>query len=511
MPAGRCRADAGGARDRRPSSARRSPPRLPAGAITETIGELTCAVIGPTRTVRGAERRSSARSPGRGARAGLGTTVDWAQAALSFARARAALELAGPPPALVVARDRAGELLLRSDRLLAGELAADQLAPLRRSPAGSRARLTETLRVWLAEQGRLGQVAERLGDPSADGALPARSAAGAVRRLRSMTPTRASGSSLRCGLRRWRTDPPAQAAGCGAGCCGSGSGSGSGSGVGTSGPSEPARDLVGPRVHDRYLVVPRCCARGTRRISGPVPVAVPVVLAGEPGHLRDLVAVVVVERGPGIRWRRSAARSRRLAATCAANVSLAEAGRVPLEDDQLGHRFRLPPPPGSRPGPSAVLPWPSAVAPTRIAILPRCLLSRSSWWASATPLEAHRLPQHRADLRLLDQLVGLVGLPGVGEVRADDLLLPHPQVADVEVELVARGGAADHDLAERLDAQGPRSGTSPCRRARRRCRAARRAAPRRALQNRRDSLKRAFSSLAVSPPRRIMPLEVRSD
>jgi hypothetical protein len=36
-------------------------------------------------------------------------------------------------------------------------------------------------------------------------------------------------------------------------------------------------------------------------------------------------------------------------------------------------------------------------------------------------------------------------------VRADDLLLAHPQVADVEVERVAGGRAADHHLAERLD------------------------------------------------------------
>ena len=35
-------------------------------------------------------------------------------------------------------------------------------------------------------------------------------------------------------------------------------------------------------------------------------------------------------------------------------------------------------------------------------------------------------------------------------MRADDLLLPHPEVADVEVEVVAGGGGADHHLAERL-------------------------------------------------------------
>src|SRR3954452_15440325 len=71
----------------------------------------------------------------------------------------------------------------------------------------------------------------------------------------------------------------------------------------------------------------------------------------------------------------------------------------------------------------------------------------------ADAVEAHRAPQHRADLAALDQLVGLVALVRVREVRADDLLLAHPQVADVEVEVVARGAGADHDLAERLDRQ----------------------------------------------------------
>jgi hypothetical protein len=136
--------------------------RLPSGAISEAVGDLTCAVIGDPD---GPGRRASIERAiaGTRARAGLGTTVDWAQAAVSFARARAALELAGSPPALVVSRERAGELLLRSDRLLAGELAADKLAPLQALSSGSRSRLTETLRVWLAEQGRLGQVAQRLG------------------------------------------------------------------------------------------------------------------------------------------------------------------------------------------------------------------------------------------------------------------------------------------------------------------------------------------------------------
>jgi PucR C-terminal helix-turn-helix domain len=136
--------------------------RLPVGTISEAVGDLTCAVIGDPD---GPGRRALIERAiaGTRAQAGLGTTVDWEQAAVSFARARAALELAETPPSLVVSRERAGELLLRSDRLLAGELAADQLAPLRGLSPGSRSRLTETLRVWLAEQGRLSQVAQRLG------------------------------------------------------------------------------------------------------------------------------------------------------------------------------------------------------------------------------------------------------------------------------------------------------------------------------------------------------------
>jgi hypothetical protein len=136
--------------------------RLPAGSISEAFGELTCALVadpdGPGQ--RAAIERAVLAA---GASAGLGTTVDWTQARVSFARARAALDLAEQPVGFVSARDRAGELLLRADPRLAEELVADRLAPLRELTPRSRARLTETLGVWLAEQGRLGQVADRLG------------------------------------------------------------------------------------------------------------------------------------------------------------------------------------------------------------------------------------------------------------------------------------------------------------------------------------------------------------
>jgi len=135
---------------------------LPADAIAESIGELTCALLpDPDAPGRRAELERAVIEAG--ALGGLGTTVAWPAVAISFARARGALGLCEGAPALVVARERAGELLLQSDSELAKELAADRLAPLAELPAGSRARLTETLRVWLAEQGRLGQVAARLG------------------------------------------------------------------------------------------------------------------------------------------------------------------------------------------------------------------------------------------------------------------------------------------------------------------------------------------------------------
>ena len=68
-----------------------------------------------------------------------------------------------PRAPLIVARERSGELLLGSAPALARELVADRLAPLAAETAASRERLTETLRVWLAEQGRLTPVAQRLG------------------------------------------------------------------------------------------------------------------------------------------------------------------------------------------------------------------------------------------------------------------------------------------------------------------------------------------------------------
>jgi hypothetical protein len=135
---------------------------FPVDAISETIGETLVAVIpdpdGPGR--RAAIERAILEA---GAAAGLGTTVGWGSAAASLARAQGALGLADGEPALIVARERAGQLLLRSDQSLAEELAADRLAPLAGLSVRQRDRMSETLRAWLAEQGRLSPVAARLG------------------------------------------------------------------------------------------------------------------------------------------------------------------------------------------------------------------------------------------------------------------------------------------------------------------------------------------------------------
>jgi hypothetical protein len=135
-------------------------PALPLGAISEQIGELVCAIV-PDPDAPGRHAELTRAFTAAGARGGLGPVVGWPEAAISFTRACAVLELEGG--GLISARERAGELLLASDRVLAAEFAAERLAPLDGLPAGSRERLTATLAVWLAEQGRLAPMAQRLG------------------------------------------------------------------------------------------------------------------------------------------------------------------------------------------------------------------------------------------------------------------------------------------------------------------------------------------------------------
>jgi PucR C-terminal helix-turn-helix domain len=139
-------------------------PRLPADAIVETLGDVVCALVpDPDRADR---RRQLQHAVGPRHVAALGPPVPWGDAALSLARARAVLELVAegvaPDHGVLDARDHATALLLRSDRRLAQELVRARLTPLHALAAGPRRRLTETLCAWLAAQGRLQAVAERL-------------------------------------------------------------------------------------------------------------------------------------------------------------------------------------------------------------------------------------------------------------------------------------------------------------------------------------------------------------
>ncbi len=139
-------------------------PRLPADAIVDTVGDVVCALVPDPERPRVRTQLQHAVGPRH--LAALGPPVPWSDAALSLARARAVLALAAegaaPEQGVLDAADHTTALLLRSDRRLTQELVRTRLAPLAALPAGSRARLTTTLAAWLAAQGRLQAVAERL-------------------------------------------------------------------------------------------------------------------------------------------------------------------------------------------------------------------------------------------------------------------------------------------------------------------------------------------------------------
>ncbi|HEV7775002.1 MAG TPA: helix-turn-helix domain-containing protein [Conexibacter sp.] len=139
-------------------------PRLPADAIVDTVGDVVCALLPDPQRADLLGKLQHAVGPRHVA--ALGPPVAWGDASLSLARARAVLELVAegtaPEHGVLDAADHTTALLLRSDRRLAQELVRSRLAPLAELAAGPRARMTATLAAWLAEQGRLQAVAERL-------------------------------------------------------------------------------------------------------------------------------------------------------------------------------------------------------------------------------------------------------------------------------------------------------------------------------------------------------------
>ena len=99
--------------------------------------------------------------------AALGPQVPWQEAAVSFARAREVLRLAGEgsidcDESLLVAERHKLSLLLGADRRLARDVAESALAPLDSETELSRERLGSTLDAWLRHRGRTEAVAKAL-------------------------------------------------------------------------------------------------------------------------------------------------------------------------------------------------------------------------------------------------------------------------------------------------------------------------------------------------------------
>lgn len=128
-------------------------------ALHARVAEVTCVVVGdPDAPGRPAEVEDALH----GATAAIGPSVEWPDAGESFRRARVALALAGTGPAIVRADERSVELLLEGEPRLAADLAARRLAALDALGDGPRTRMTETLRAWLDQQGRITDTADAL-------------------------------------------------------------------------------------------------------------------------------------------------------------------------------------------------------------------------------------------------------------------------------------------------------------------------------------------------------------
>jgi DNA-binding PucR family transcriptional regulator len=99
--------------------------------------------------------------------AALGPEVAWQESAVTFARAREVLRLAGEggidgDEALLVADMHRLSLLLGADRRLARDVAESALSPLDGETELSRERLGSTLDAWLRHRGRTEAVAKAL-------------------------------------------------------------------------------------------------------------------------------------------------------------------------------------------------------------------------------------------------------------------------------------------------------------------------------------------------------------
>jgi PucR C-terminal helix-turn-helix domain len=138
--------------------------RLPLGSLAAPLDETVVCALVPDPTAPG---RKADIEAALGRRQGtLGPAVPWPEGWLSAARARAVQRLIAEGvlavEGMALAEDHLVELIVHGDGALLAELARGRLAPLESRPPASRARLRETLAVWLDHQGNVPEVAESL-------------------------------------------------------------------------------------------------------------------------------------------------------------------------------------------------------------------------------------------------------------------------------------------------------------------------------------------------------------
>ncbi len=140
--------------------------RLPAGTLVLEGGEEGEPALAILTDPEAPDLRSRVERAVAGSTAVIGPTVELMSASSSAARARRVHALIGrgvvAAGGLVSAGDHLGTLVAHGDEEALAELSRARLQPLAGETPASRARLTETLRAWLDEQGEIALVAARL-------------------------------------------------------------------------------------------------------------------------------------------------------------------------------------------------------------------------------------------------------------------------------------------------------------------------------------------------------------
>jgi hypothetical protein len=131
--------------------------RVGPDALGGRVGDAECVVM---PDAEGPGRRAMLRAALRDRAAAIGPAVPLAGLPDTFRWAQGALALGADGPVRV--DDRLAALMVGSDPALAARLREQRLAPLDGLPDRSRARLAETLAVWLDERGNAVAVARRL-------------------------------------------------------------------------------------------------------------------------------------------------------------------------------------------------------------------------------------------------------------------------------------------------------------------------------------------------------------